>query len=124
MADKRRYSVITVRRINAATFYLTINGELWAEVEWSDKRRAWCIQDAEGRCLTHVESIVGADADMQKAIRIAKRMIVNGEMPSPEEALRLRREREDGKRLGVPIIGDITAGPEAVLATVTTTVTK
>ena len=49
--DKRRYRVIEVRRINQATYHLTIDGELWSEVEWSPTRRAWCIQDAAGHCL-------------------------------------------------------------------------
>ncbi len=24
---------------------LTIDGELWASVEWSEKRQRWCIED-------------------------------------------------------------------------------
>ena len=35
MTDQRRYGVIEVRRINADTYHLTINGEMWSEVEWS-----------------------------------------------------------------------------------------
>jgi hypothetical protein len=38
-------------------------------------------------CLTHVEHIVGVDKDVQTAIRLAKRMIVDGRMPSPEDAI-------------------------------------
>lgn len=86
MTDRRRYGVIEVRRINAETYHLTINGELWSEVEWSHDRRRWCVQDAAGRCLTHVEHIVGQDKDPQAAIRLARRMIVDGRMPSPEQA--------------------------------------
>ena len=33
--DPRRYGVIEVRRINAETYHLTINEEMWSEVEWS-----------------------------------------------------------------------------------------
>jgi hypothetical protein len=86
MKDKRRYGVIEVRRVNDITYHLTIGGRLWAEVEWSSKRRMWCVQDACGFCLTHVESIVGQDRDPQAAIRLAKKMIVDGSMPSPEQA--------------------------------------
>jgi outer membrane biosynthesis protein TonB len=53
----------------------------------------WCIQDSCGFCLTHVESIVGQDRDPQEAIRIAKRMIIDGRMPSPEQALHQLRQR-------------------------------
>ena len=59
---------------------------MWSEVEWSRSRRAWCIQDAAGRCLTHVEHILEQDRDVQTAIRLAKRMIRDGRMPTPEDA--------------------------------------
>jgi hypothetical protein len=94
MSDKRRFGVIEVRRINGETYHLTIDGVVWSEVEWSPSRRMWCIQDAAGQCLTHVESIVGEDRDMQTAIRLAKRMIIDGRMPTPEEARREREERQ------------------------------
>jgi len=132
-ADKRRYGVIEVRRINAETYWLEINGVMWAEVEWSPSRQAWCVQDAAGHCLTHVEHIVGQNRDPQAAIRLAKRMIVSGEMPSPEKAHRqLRAEQERARAkpraknrkhqerkqehepLGQLIVGDITARSEAV----------
>jgi len=86
MTDKRRYGLIETRRINAETYHLIINGKMWSEVEWSPSRQAWCIQDAAGQCLTHVEHIVGQDRDVQTAIRLAKRMIVDGRMPTPEDA--------------------------------------
>ena len=103
MTDRRRYGVIEVRRVNAETYWLEIGGEMWSEVEWSRSRRAWCIQDAAGHCLTHVECIVGQNADVQTAIRLAKRMIVDGRMPTPEEAQRQLHEREERKRLGDPM---------------------
>jgi hypothetical protein len=124
MTDHRRYGVIGTRRINPETYHLTINGELWSEVEWSHKRQRWCVQDAAGRCLTHVEHIVGQDKDPQAAIRLAKRMIVDGRMPSPQEALAQLRQRsarktkaktKKPKPLGQLIVGDITAASEAVL---------
>jgi hypothetical protein len=95
MIDRRRYGVIEVRRINPETYHLAIGGRLWSEVEWSATRKAWCVQDAAGHCLTHVEHIVGQDLDVQTAIRLAKRMIVDGRMPTPEEAqAQLEREQE------------------------------
>ena len=33
-------------RSSAPRLELTINGELWSEVEWSRSRRAWWVQDA------------------------------------------------------------------------------
>jgi hypothetical protein len=132
MSDKRRYGVIEVRAMSSGVYWLTINGELWSEVEWSPARRAWCVQDAAGHCLTHVEHIVGQNIDASAAIRLAKRMIVSGEMPSPEAAhaqLRAEQERarakprakkrrlerkQEPEPLGQLIIGDITARSEAV----------
>jgi len=103
MADQRRYGVIEVERVNAETYHLAINGELWSEVEWSGARQCWCVQDAAGQCLTHVEHIIDQDRDVQTAIRLARRMIVDGRMPTPEKArqqLKLEQERE---RLGAPL---------------------
>ncbi len=106
MTDHRRYGVIKVRRHNADTYHLTIDGELWSEVEWSPSRRAWCIQDAAGHCLTHVEHIIGQDRDVQTAIRLAKRMIVDGRMPTPEEAAAQLRARPIGELIEGDLIGD------------------
>ena len=117
MIDRRRHGVIEVRRINAETYWLTIGGRMWSEVEWSRSRRAWCVQDAAGHCLTHVEHIVGQDRDPQAAIRLAKRMIVDGRMPAPEEADAQLMAEQEQARLGEPIVGDITAArSEAVPA--------
>src|SRR5262245_48868566 len=102
MTDRRRYGVIEVRRINAETYHLTINGQMWSEVEWSATRQAWCIQDAAGQCLAHVEHIVGQDRDVQSAIRLAKKMIITGDMPTPEESrARLQAKLEDKRELFV-----------------------
>ena len=102
MTDQRRYGVIEVRRIKADTYHLTINGEMWSEVEWSPSRQRWCIQDAAGQCLTHAEHIVGQDRDVQTAIGLAKRMIVDGRMPTPEDAEQQLKEQERRDRLGEP----------------------
>jgi hypothetical protein len=117
MTDRRRFGVIEVRRINAETYHLIIGGEMWSEVEWSSSQQRWCIQDAAGQCLTHVESIVGEDKDPPKAIRLAKKMIVSGEMPTPEQARRQLQERKKRKSLGEPwtLLQD-RVEPEAILA--------
>jgi hypothetical protein len=99
--DRRRYGVVVVQfrsRGGVAMYDLTINGELWACVEWSPSRRAWCIQDAAGECLTHVESIHGQNVDAQTAVALAKRMIVDGTMPTPEDAARQLAERLEQSR--------------------------
>jgi hypothetical protein len=109
--DKRRYGMIEVRRINAETYWLEINGQMWSEVEWSPSRRAWCVQNAAGQCLTHVEHIVGQDRDPQAGIRLAKKMIVDSRMPTPEETRRQLEERQERDRLGEPFTMDV---PETV----------
>jgi hypothetical protein len=94
--DPRRHHVIEVRfRGNPARYDLTINGVLWSEVEWSASRRRWCVQDAAGHCLAHVEHIHAEDVDAESAIRLAKRMIRDGRMPTPEEAAGQLRERQE-----------------------------
>ena len=122
MTDKRRFGLIEVRQVNERTYFLEINGRLWAEVEWSAERRRWCIQDAAGHCLTHVEHIVGQDKDPQTAIRLAKKMIVDGRMPTPEEArTQLKAEMEAARNsapepanLGEPFTMEILE-PEPVV---------
>jgi hypothetical protein len=110
--DKRRYRVVTVRRINAETYWLEIDGVMWSEVEWSPSRRAWCIQDAAGACLAHVESIQGQTPDVQEAIRLAKRMIVDGRMPGPEEAHERLQERQRRAKLGEPLTAPLIKDDE------------
>ena len=81
---------------------LTIDGQLWAEVEWSERRQRWCIQDAEGHCLRHKSSIHGAEVSKAAAVALAEAMIRDGRMPDPETAKQnladyqetLRRERQ------------------------------
>jgi hypothetical protein len=111
MTDRRRYGVIEVRRLNANTYHLTINGEMWSEVEWSAARQRWCIQDAAGQCLSHVEHIIGEDRDVETAIRLAKRMIVDGRMPTPEEAHCQLKQRLERERLGV-VLSPLAQRPE------------
>jgi hypothetical protein len=96
--DKRRYGVIEVRHLNERTFHLTINRQLWSEVEWSPSQRTWCVQDAEGRCLAHCDHIVGTNIDQRAAIALAKAMIRDGRMPTPEEAQAALKGRRSGGR--------------------------
>jgi hypothetical protein len=82
---------------------LTIGGEHWASVEWSEKRQQWCVEDAEGRCLTHTASIRGSAASKEEAVALAEAMIRDGRMPDPETARteateRRRAAREKRKR--------------------------
>ena len=48
---------------------LTIGGKHWASVEWSEKRQRWCVEDSEGRCLTHRPSIHGMAASSGRSGR-------------------------------------------------------
>ena len=98
--DRRRYGVVETRfqqMGKVAMWNLTINQKLWACVEWSPSRKRWCIQDASGRCLAHCDAIHGQDVDAQTAVKLAKAMIRDGRMPTPEEAdaqLALRLEQQ------------------------------
>ena len=106
MSDKRRFGVIECRRVSAGCYHLMVGSELWAEVEWSPARRCFCIQDAAGQCLAHPEHVVATDRDPRNAIRIAKRMIIDGSMPSPEEArqqLKQKQQPDRHRELWVPL---------------------
>jgi hypothetical protein len=76
---------------------LTLDGEFWAAVEWSEERQQWCIEDAEGRCLLHRGSIHGAEASREAAAALAEAMIRDGRMPDPKT---LREKREKRLRIG------------------------
>jgi hypothetical protein len=68
--------------------------QVWAAVEWSGSKQRWCIEDAAGRCLAHIEHQHGQHKDRAAAIALAKQMIGDGRMPTPEEAEQAWRERE------------------------------
>jgi hypothetical protein len=95
--DPRRHGVIEVTYDSGAhaVYRLTVVGELWSSVEWSPSRKRWCIEDGVGQCLAHVEHIHGEDVDAQRAIRLAKAMIRDGRMPTPEEAREALRRKEE-----------------------------
>jgi hypothetical protein len=84
--DIRRFGDISAVRETDTVYRLIINRVLWASVEWSSGRGAWCIEDGIGRCLAHVDHIHGEEKDAQVAIRLARKMIRDGRMPTPEEA--------------------------------------
>lgn len=106
--DPRRSMTIDVE-FGPTRSMLYINGTLWAEVDWSTARGEFCIQDCYGYCLSHVEHVVATVpypikntenrnpnpiknhedslcTGMDKAIEVAKQMIRDGTMRSPEDA--------------------------------------
>jgi hypothetical protein len=101
--DPRRRGEIQTVRISSTRYFLVIDNELWAELDWSTERTAWCIQDACGHCLYHIEHMhattpnKGSDTiNPELAIEKAKQMIRDGSMPSPEDA-RATFKRNRGK---------------------------
>jgi hypothetical protein len=90
--DARRQRPIKIRW-EGMIGRLYINDELWGAIEWSDKRQAWCIEDAWGQCLSHHSHIHGIDKDKDGAIALAEAMIHDGRLPSPEAAYKAREER-------------------------------
>jgi hypothetical protein len=90
--DPRRQMPIKIRW-DGMVGELFVDGELWSEVEYSEKHRKWCIQDAEGQCLAHKEHIRAFEDDKDGAVALAKAMIRDGRLPSPEEAKKTRKER-------------------------------
>jgi hypothetical protein len=102
--DPRRFEPIEVDRRSNRVIHLGIRGVMWSEVEWSPGRRAWCIQDASGDCLLHCESIVGDAVDEATAIDTARQMIMDGRMPTPEEAFAQHEERQRAKALGIELM--------------------
>jgi hypothetical protein len=114
--DRRRFGIIETRHRTVgklAMYDLTIDGKLWACVEWSPSRRGWCIQDASGRCLAHCDAVHGQDIDAQTAIKLAKKMIRDGTLPCPEDAHEQLAERLRRNRLGEPMV--ILAPREPIL---------
>jgi hypothetical protein len=94
VVDPRRQKPVSIVW-NGMVGKLYIAGEFWpwGAVEWSDKRQAWCIEDAEGRCLSHHSHIHGEDRDKAGAVALATAMIRDGRLPTPEDAATARNER-------------------------------
>jgi hypothetical protein len=82
LTDVRRSRRIELRW-HGSIGRITITDELWAEVEWSEKRQQWCIQDTEGHCLSHKDHIHGAEVNKAAAVAHAEAMIRDGRMPTP-----------------------------------------
>jgi hypothetical protein len=61
------------------------------------------VQDASGRCLAHCDAIHGEHIDAYTAVQLAKAMIRDGRMPTPEDAAQQLHERLDRDRLGEPL---------------------
>lgn len=94
--EPRRAQRVTIEWSNdgAAIGRLYVGGEYWGAVEWSAKRQAWCVEDVEGACLRHVASIRGQAASKAKAVTLAREMIRDGRMPTPQQA----REEHTARR--------------------------
>ena len=87
--DERRAQPVSIQWTKddgAAVGRLYVGGEVWGTIEWSEQRQAWCVEDAEGRCLSHVASIRGQASSKAKAVTLAREMIHDGRLPTPEQA--------------------------------------
>jgi hypothetical protein len=103
--DPRRQEPISIKWLNRGLIgRLLVGGEFWGAVEWSPKRNAWCVEDACGRCLTHQASICGQAEARDAAVKLARTMIRDGRMPSPEEAKRLHGDQVETCATTIPAI--------------------
>lgn len=86
--DERRQLPIEIEWLReGAVGRITVGGVFWGAVEWSERRQAWCIEDAEGACLSHAHSIRGKATSKKAALALAREMIRDGRMPNPQQAL-------------------------------------
>jgi hypothetical protein len=83
-----------VEQQHRGLYRLTIDDELWASVEWSHGRNAWCIEDSCARCLMHIPGILGQEETAREAIATATQMIRDERIPAPEYV----RARTKGNR--------------------------
>jgi hypothetical protein len=98
-ADPRRARSIAIAWNSEGTIgRITIDGQYWAAVEWSEERQAWCIEDAEGKCLAHKSHIHGQGRSKEAAVALAGEMIRDGRMPSPEQSAQAARARREQRR--------------------------
>ena len=67
-----------------------------------DTSAAAMVHSRRRQPMSHPCRTLGQDRDVQTAIRLAKRMIVDGRMPTPEEAEQQLKEQERRDRLGEP----------------------
>lgn len=96
LEDARRTQPVSIKWTNdgAGIGRLYIGDEFWGAIEWSEKRRAWCIEDAAGECLTHAASIRGKSVIKSTAVTLARKMIRDGRMPTPEQAKAEHKARQ------------------------------
>lgn len=73
---------------------VSLDGVVFARVEWSERRQKFCIEDSEGQCLKHVGSIKGMSASKDEAAALAIAMVRDGRMPDPKTARAEHAERE------------------------------
>jgi hypothetical protein len=100
-----REKPLAVRWDSDNTGQITIDGELWAAVEWSEKHQRWCIEDAAGKCLHHTCCTVGRETSKEAALILAEQMIRDGRMPDPQTArsnLEKRLQERRDKRASQP----------------------
>lgn len=107
--DARRTQRVKIEwsKNGAAIGRLYIGSEFWGAIEWSAKREAWCIEDAEGACLSHVASIRGQTSSRAKAVTLAREMIRDGRLPTPEQAKaehKARRTAQAERRARQPAV--------------------
>jgi hypothetical protein len=81
--DPRRQYPVEVSE-DGQMYRLRVLDTLWSTVEFSSKRQVWCVEDSANRCLTHVSAIHGDAASAAAAVRLAKQMIRDGRIPTPE----------------------------------------
>ena len=96
--DPRRQKPVTLSWRSGEVCRLYIDDELWGAVEWSEKRQAWCIEDAQGRCLSHKSHVHGSAVAKNEAVALAQAMIADGRMPTPEQAKQTRKARLEARR--------------------------
>jgi hypothetical protein len=96
--DVRRFGMIEVEEVGDGVYQLTVDGVLWASIEWSPRQAVWCVEDGVNQCLLHVAHIHGENPDPTEAIWTAKRMIRDGSMPSPQDAMRALLERQQARQ--------------------------
>jgi hypothetical protein len=87
-SDERRAQQVRIEwsKDGAAIGRLYVGSEFWGAIEWSEQRQAWCVEDAEGACLSHVRSIRGQASSKAKAVTLAREMIRDGRLPTPQQA--------------------------------------
>ena len=95
--DPRRQKPVTLSWRSDEVCQMYVDDELWGAVEWSEKRQAWCIEDAQGRCLSHKSHVHGSAVAKNEAVALAQAMIADGRMPTPEQAKQARKARLEAR---------------------------